>query len=239
MGEYIEYKSGQYSATDNRPSGFDNNVYNVLGAAPRENMEVCHGISFHTIKEGIVNGLNYFLNNDFTKGALVLGGVIAAVLRLKIIYTEDADELKNELLAELPGGYRNFIQNVTREFTDPFGFDIEEAADSILKNLFNETPNLRWGNSSWNRSIEAAFDPSGFGWKQGDVYLSVQDSIAVNDLLWFAPDVAVWFYTFKYNSKQGISSSDNTYNIPENCEDDDSVTIYYKNYVYNEWRKIC
>lgn len=239
MSTYIMYKNRNYWTTSERPE-FSPSVYHYVGPKPPGKMNICHGVSFGIMKESIAQGLNHFMIGDSANGARIICGIVAAVLRIRVPYSEDENTLVQNLLSVMPGNYAKYIGHIMTEFSQPEGYSPDEEADCILEALFNETVNLRWGDSSWNESIRDGFDPTSVRWQDGNVILADSDSIAVNNLIWLIPEVEVNIFTFLYGrnkSKKGIASSENKYPLPapEDMEESDDIEVFYHNYVFNKY----
>ena len=241
MAEYIAYIDNVgyvITKSTNRPNFLPQTKNNQP-----KGKDICHGISFQMMKEAVVLGLNYCLNGEIRTGVMYLAGVVAAVLRIELQPLKDlyingkgiSDLDINDLKICIPDNYREIIKHIEEEFTGPAGYTPEDEADELLINLFKEPFNLRYGDASWNRCVEDAFDPTDFQRDDdGNVVLSDNDSIAVTNMVYLVPETPPFFYTFAYDGKKddmrGIVSSDNKYAIPEKTYKAGDVKIVYFDY---------
>jgi hypothetical protein len=221
-----------FDGAGSRP-GFDDSVKKLR----KRNRDLCHRISYYTIERGICNALNWLLNykEDWGKGAFDWGmghiaGMILSVYGERGSFSDIDKENKEDQLKRIEEQVPNWNNMVTKEYSELYSqvskldnsdySGIIEAANDLLYWLNSCRNNLRPGNSSWNRSVGSAYDPS--DWEYDTVnnifILSKSDSIQITNLLHFTmgkmEDVsnsvdAVFFYSAKANDEEILYSSQN------------------------------
>lgn len=186
---------------------------NVLNSFPhRDGMDLCHGISFHCMAQGLVNAMNFYnfyirqpnRNRDETRAFTLrfITGMIISVKRMKMTEDEIQDFVLNGVMsdsASLLEEYRphlrgmlhcmqllDQIQTVEAWMVEWHMEHCTYYVNHILDLLYNEKDNLDYGYSVWNRSLQDAFDPSGAAFDDASkrvILNSGQDCIAVTNLL--------------------------------------------------------
>ncbi|RDU22167.1 LamG-like jellyroll fold domain-containing protein [Anaerosacchariphilus polymeriproducens] len=113
----------------------------------------CHSVSYSTLCEGICSPIN----------ACLAGTKTDIELQRYLEGMKDATYINGNpggVFARYYNGAITFIGEILNEIRG--GRDINKicsSANELLKNLNNSRDNLRLGDSNWNSSIQAAFDP--------------------------------------------------------------------------------
>lgn len=184
----------------------------VLDSFPhRDANDLCHGISFHCMAQGLVNAMNFYnfyIKSDHNRSetrAITLRfitGVIISVKRMKMNEQEIQEFVVNGIKSDtgnLLDDYRPHLRELMYSMelldqTQQLADWVIEAhihqctyyVNHILDLLYNEKTNLDYGYSVWNRSLQDAFDVSAYNYdgdSQRFVITNEQDCIAVSNLL--------------------------------------------------------
>ncbi|MBS7009894.1 hypothetical protein [Anaerostipes sp.] len=178
----------------------------------RDGMDLCHGISFHCMAQGLVNAINfynYYIRqpdrepSDTRAWTLrFITGMIISVKRMKMNEQEIQDFIVNGIKSDtgnLLNDYRSHLRKLmcSMEWLDQTQ-QVEDWVvevhmhhctyyiNHILDLLYNEKENLDYGYSVWNRSLQDAFDPYEVQFNAAEntfLLESEQDGVAVTNLL--------------------------------------------------------
>lgn len=204
----IDYKTDEGFVLNGRRCDF---TKDVLDSFPhRDGMDLCHGISFHCMAQGLVNAMNYYNfyirqpdreRNEIRAFTLqFITGMIISVKRMKMTDDQMKNFVLNGIMSDsgnLLDGYRPYlrgifywmklldsIQNIGDWVLEGHMQHCTYYVNHILDLLYNEKGNLDYGYAVWNRSLQDAFDPSAVDYKDGTAILSSdQDGVAVTNLL--------------------------------------------------------
>jgi hypothetical protein len=121
---------------------------------------------------------------------------------------------------------------------------VAKAANKLLYELNSCPNNLRPGDSSWNRSVKCAYDPSDWYYDaQKNVFeLSEEDSIRLTNLLHFTmgevkgvsnSENAVFFYTACGQNKEPLLYSSKNSDMLSDKYSESRIPIEYQDYVEN------
>lgn len=251
----------------------------VMDSFPRRDAnDLCHGISFHCMAQGLVNAMNYYnyyirssghVRNETRAITLrFVTGMIISVKRMKMNEEEIRDFVVNGIKSDigtLLDDYRPHLRGLmcSMELLD----HTQESADWVIEThmhhctyyvnhildlLYNEKTNLDYGYSVWNRSLQNAFDPSGYVYDDANkkvILTNEQDCIAVTNLLAYtlgkADEVeytqnALFFYMTVIGENAMLYSSRNDPGLfqPATTVAPCDVKIAYHNYITNRMEDI-
>lgn len=142
---------------------------------------ICHRVSFWLMAQGLINPLNYFLQNpgQFDSDTLAklscsyIVGMILAVTGESDCFRDDPKDmlqcffdLENDLLEKYKGNLNEIFQimeyvkenNIMEEELSWLMLSMEGEINRILDHLNNEPYNLQLGDKSWNSSLGSALD---------------------------------------------------------------------------------
>lgn len=149
---------------------FDNLIITFLRV--NEGQARCHSISYHCISNAIIAPINACLNKTITPTQMksYLNGLHSAVF-----------------IKSMPINYQCYIRSSQDSINSLFRHISEQTikiefivieANNLLSALNNSHANLRIGNSSWNSSVQSAFDPGEWYFVYGGVVLSSHYSLS-------------------------------------------------------------
>lgn len=185
----------------------------VMNSFPhRDANDLCHGISFHCMAQGLVNAMNfynfYIRSSDHERSetrAMTLRFIIGMIISTKRMKMKE-EEIQNFVVngiksdtGSLLNDYRPHLRGLmySMELLD----QTQQAAEWVIEThmhhctyyvnhildlLYNEKTNLDYGYTVWNRSLQDAFDASACNYDRASqrfVITNEQDCIAVSNLL--------------------------------------------------------
>lgn len=244
-------------------------------------IDICHSISFYTIVTGIVNALNYCeavlkgqVSGEKLNCVEYIAGMIVSVLTDKV---ESANSCYDRIEANknsknyapyypLLIDINNAVEAVPSE--SEFGdrcakHFIAVKASEIARLLNSEKSNLRYGNSKWNRSVLAAYDPMDVVYNdslRAFVIENERDGVRLTNLITHtightikvgnspteqeipgAVD-ALYFYTFETSDEEcyvcSSSLPDEKWMSAQSLKECE-IPIMYHNYATGDLKSIC
>lgn len=264
----IDYKQDIGFYLNGRRCDFTKDVLDLF--PHRDANDLCHGISFHCMAQGLVNAMNFYnfyIKSDHNRSetrAITLRfitGMIISVKRMKMNEQEIQDFVVNGIKSDtgnLLDDYRPNLRELMYSMelldqTQQLADWVIEAhmhqctyyVNHILDLLYNEKTNLDYGYSVWNRSLQDAFDPSGFDFDNTNhrfILNNPQDCVAVTNLLNYTLGAkvevantvnALFFYMTVIGPNCFLYSSRNDPGMfqPATAAGPCSVQIAYQNYL--------